>query len=93
MLANGTCALFVTAVGTGTTALMLKSTWLLHWLNHDHQLTAVAAYRLELYAGTGVFAYFLMLISFPVIGLFISTAAAAFSHPVLREPDGRARAG
>jgi hypothetical protein len=28
-------------------ALMLRPAWLLHWLNHGHQLTAIAAYRYE----------------------------------------------
>ena len=43
-LANGTAALFVSALGFGTTALMLRSAWLLHWLDHGHQLTAIAAF-------------------------------------------------
>ena len=37
VLANGIAALFVTALGTGTTALMLRSAWLLHWLYHGHR--------------------------------------------------------
>jgi len=51
--ANGTAAMFVSALGTGTTALMLRSAWLLHWLNHGHQLTAIATYRYETNAAGG----------------------------------------
>jgi len=77
VLANGTAALFVSALGTGTTALMLKSTWLLHWLNHGHPLTAIAAYRYETNAAGGTTAYLFMLIWFPVIGLFMSALGVA----------------
>ena len=85
VLANGTAALFTTALGTGTTMLMLKSPSLLHWLNHGQRLTAVATYRYELYAGNGVGAYVLMLISFPVIGLIMSSLAAAIANPAPRQ--------
>jgi hypothetical protein len=86
VLANGTAALFTVALGTGTIALMLKSPWLLHWLNHTQQLTAIAAYRYEIYAGTGAFAYVVMLISFPVIGLIMSAMAAGIANPAPRQP-------
>jgi hypothetical protein len=81
VLANGIGALVVSVFGTGTTALMLRSAWLLHWLNHGQQLTAIAAYRYEIQAGAGVNSYASMLIIFPVIGLFISAAAAAIANP------------
>jgi hypothetical protein len=87
VLANGTGALFVAAIGTGTTALMLKSSWLLHRLNHGRQLSAIAVYRYEFHAGTGTMAYFLMLIAFPAIGLVTSTVAAASATPAPR-PSG-----
>jgi hypothetical protein len=77
VLANGTAALFVSAFGTGTTALMLRSSWLLHRLNHGHQLTAIAAYRYEANASSGVAAYLFMLIWFPVVGLVMSALGAA----------------
>jgi hypothetical protein len=77
VLANGTAALFTTALGTGTIALMLKSPWLLHVLNHGHQLTAIAAYRYEANAGAGAAVYLFMLIWFPVIGLIMSALGAA----------------
>jgi len=77
VLANGIAALFTTALGTGTIALMLRSAWLLRWFNHGHQLTAIAAYRYESNAGGGANVYLFMLIWFPVIGLFMSALGAA----------------
>jgi len=88
VLANGTAAMLTTALGTGTIALMLRSTWLLHWLNHGHQLTAIAAYRYEISAGTNTNVYLFMLIWFPVIGLFMSALGAActpLGRPAPRE--------
>jgi hypothetical protein len=76
VLATGTGALFVTAMGTGTTALMLKSAWLRHWLYHSH-LSAIATYHHEIYAAANVNGYPLILITFPVIGLIVSVAAVA----------------
>ena len=77
VLANGIAALFVSALGTGTIALTLRSAWLLHWLNHGHQLTAIAAYRYEANASSGAAVYLFMLIWFPVIGLAMSALGAA----------------
>jgi hypothetical protein len=77
VLANGIAALFVSALGFGTTALMLRSAWLLHWLNHGQQLTAIAAYRYEISASSDTNVYLFMLIWFPVIGLFMSAFGAA----------------
>ena len=86
VLANGTAALFTTALGTGTTLLTLKSPWLLHWLNHGQHLTALATYRYELFASMGADGYGLMLICFPVIGLIMSSVAAAIANPAPRQP-------
>ena len=88
VLANGTAAMFVSALGTGTTALMLRSAWLLHWLNHGHQLTAIAAYRYETTASSAANVYLFMLIWFPVIGLIMSALGAActpLGRPAPRE--------
>lgn len=76
-LANGTAALFVSVLGFGTIALMLRPAWPLHWLNHGHQLTAIAAYRYEANASSGAAVYLFMLIWFPVIGLVMSALGAA----------------
>ena len=86
VLANGTAALLTTVLGTGTVMLTFKCPWLLHWLNHGQRLTAVATYRYELYAGNGAGAYVLMLISFPVIGLIMSSLAAAIASPAPANP-------
>ena len=88
VLANGTAAMFTTALGTGTIALMLRSAWLLRWLHHGHQLTAIAAYRYESTASSGANVYLFMLIWFPVIGLFMSALGAActpLGRPAPRE--------
>ena len=88
VLANATAALFVSALGFGTTALMLRSPWLLHWLSHGQRLTAIAAYRYEIIAGTNTNVYPFMLILFPVIGLIMSVLGAActpLGRPAPRE--------
>jgi hypothetical protein len=77
VLANGIAAMVVSALGTGTTALMLRSAGLLHWLSHGHQLTAIAAYRYEANASSGAAVYLIMLICFPVIGLIMSALSVA----------------
>ena len=92
VLANGIAALFTTVLGTGTTMLMLKSPWLLHWLNHGQHLTAAATYRYDLYAGLGALSYGLMLIFFPVIGLIMSFLAAAIANPAPASPAHLAQA-
>jgi len=88
VLANGIAALFTTALGTGTIALTLRSPWLLHVLNHGHQLAAIAAFRYESYAADGANVYLFMVIWFPVIGLFMSAIGAActpLGRPAPRE--------
>jgi hypothetical protein len=89
VLATGTAALFVSALGYGTTALMLRSAWLLHWLNHGHQLTAIATYRYEISAGADTNVYLFMLIWFPVIGLIMSMLGVACA-PLGRSAPGPA---
>jgi hypothetical protein len=87
VLANGIAAMFVSALGTGTIALMLRSAWLLHWLNHGHQLTAIAAYRYEATASSGAAVYLFMLIWFPVIGLIMSALGVACAPLVRPAPE------
>jgi hypothetical protein len=86
VLANGTAALFTTALGTGTVMMTLKSPWLLHWLSHGQRLTELATYRYELYTSQDALGYGLMLISFPIIGLIMSSMAAAIANPAPRQP-------
>ena len=85
VLATGTGALFATAMGAGTTALMLKSASLRHWLYHD-QLSVIATYRHEIYAAANVNGYPLILIAFPVIGLLVSAMSVACAMPAPIEP-------
>jgi hypothetical protein len=90
VLANGIAALFTSALGTGTIALMLKSPRLLHWLNHGHQLTAILTYRYEIYAGTGAVAYGAMLMFFPIVGLIMSSVVATIANPAPPQPGPQA---
>jgi hypothetical protein len=85
VLATGTGALFATAMGAGTTALMLKSASLRHWLYHD-QLSVIATYRHEIYAAANVNGYPLILIAFPVIGLLVSAMSVTCAMPAPIEP-------
>ena len=79
--ANGIAAVLTTVLGTGTTLLTLRSPWLLHWVNHGRHLTAFATYRYELYTASHAGGYVLILMSFPVVGLFMSSLAAAIANP------------
>lgn len=93
LLATMTGALFVTALGTSTVALLLESAGLRHWLSHG-QLTAIATYRTEIYAGANVFGYLLIWLSFPVIGLIASaTVASVFADSAPPEPSPAAVPG
>jgi hypothetical protein len=85
LLTTGIGALLATVMGTGTTALMLKSAWLRHWLYHGH-LGAIATYRHEIYASANVNGYPLVLIAFPVIGLIVSAMSVACAMPAPPEP-------
>jgi hypothetical protein len=85
-LATGIGALIVTVVGTGTIALMLRSSWLLHWLYPGQHLSAAVAYNRELTASTNAGGYFLILLAFPIIGLILSAPASAWT-PILPPGD------
>jgi hypothetical protein len=85
VLANLVCALFVTGLGTGTTAVMLKAAWLRHWLYHG-ELAGAVAYRHELTASQDVVLYFMICLAFPVIWLIMSALAMACFMPVPSQP-------
>ena len=93
VLANLTGALLVVVLGTGTAALMLRSAWMLHWLEHGQQLTAIATYRYEIHTTADLGAYVLMAIAFPLIGLFMGSPAAAFTNAAPRESGPRTDGG
>jgi hypothetical protein len=82
-------ALFVTVLGTGTTAVMLKEAWLRNWLYHgQHLLYGVQnlssdlrtlpaiAYSHELTGSVDAGAFFLIGIAFPLIALALTGVAA-----------------
>ena len=79
---TGLAAMFTTALGTGTTMLMLKSPWLLHWLNHGRHLTAFATYRYELNTDQPRRrAMCSCCMFFPVIGLIMSYPGRGHRQP------------
>ena len=78
-LATGIGALIVTVVGTGTIALMIRSSWLLHWLYPGQHLSAAVAYNRELTASSNAAGYFLMLLAFPIIGLIQGTLGSSWA--------------
>ena len=69
LVSGGVGALFVTVLGAGTTALLVKSAWVRDWLYHAPHLTASAVYGRELFATQDVSGYFLLLVGFLLIGL------------------------
>lgn len=83
LLTNLVGALFVTALGTGTIALMFKAAWLRTWFYHgQHRLFGVAGLRFllrgdpgavmyshELTAGVDAATYLIICIAFPLIAL------------------------
>jgi hypothetical protein len=87
VLANGIAAMFTAALGTGATLLTLRYPSLLHWVTHGRQMTGIVAYRYELNAANHASRYVDMLMFFPVIGLIISSLAAAIANPA--PPDAR----
>jgi hypothetical protein len=88
-VAEGRFNAITPTLGTATTVLMLKSPWLLHWLNQGRHMSAFVTYRYELYTVNHTGAYVLMLMSFPVIGLFMSYLAAAIANPAPSQPQVR----
>lgn len=93
ILTTGVGALIVAVLGTGTVALMPRAAWLRHWLYPGLHLTA-AVHSRELAASNGSGAYGLILIAFPIIGLFLgifsSAAVVEWSGP---PPGGGGPAG
>lgn len=67
LVSGGTGALTAAVLGTGTTALMLKSAWLRGWLYHGQHLTASALYGRELYASMDQAFYGAIGIAFPLV--------------------------
>ena len=78
ILATGIGVLIVTVLGTGTVALMPREGWLRQLLYPGQHLMAAAVHSRELAASNHADgAYGLILIAFPVIGLFLGVFGSA----------------
>lgn len=73
---GGAGALTAAVLGTGTTALMLKSAWLRGLLYHGQHLTASALYGRELYASMDLTFYGAACIAFPLIAAVMGMIGA-----------------
>ncbi|HEY1820922.1 MAG TPA: hypothetical protein VGG83_13425 [Trebonia sp.] len=93
LVSNGTGALTVTALGTGTTALMLRSAWVRDWLYLGQHLTASAAYGRELYASQDVAFYGVICVAFPVIGSVMGMLGSVLAPRTGPLPNGDGAAG
>ena len=80
LVSNGVGALTVTVLGTGTTALMLKSAWMRGWLYHGQHLTASAVYGRELYASGDVAFYAAICVVFPIIGAIMGAFGSGMAR-------------
>jgi len=88
LVSGGAGALSVTVLGTGTTALLVRSAWLRGWLYHGQHLTASAVYGREQVAAGNLVGYFLVLLAFPVIGLMMGLTGAGIADAIRPLPDG-----
>jgi hypothetical protein len=88
LVANGVGALTVTVLGTGTTALMLKSAWVRGWLYHGQHLSASALYTHEFNASGGVAFYALICVIFPIIGFLMGLVGSGYANVTGPQPDG-----
>jgi hypothetical protein len=80
LVSSGVGALTAAVLGTGTTALMIKSAWMRDWLYHGQHLTASAVYGRELYAGQGAQFYAAICVIFPLIGLLMGAVTAGVAN-------------
>jgi hypothetical protein len=83
-------ALTVTVLGTGTTALMLRSALVRGWLYHGQHVTASAVYGRELYASQSVALYAAICVLLPVIGLVMGLIGSACASVLGPLPDSAA---
>ena len=80
LVCNGVGALTVTVLGTGTTALMIRSAWVRGALYHGLHLTSTAVYGRELYASQAVQAYGAICVIFPIIGVFVAIVGPVLAN-------------
>jgi len=89
LVSNSVGALFVTVLGTGTTALLVRSAWARDVLYHGQHLTASAVYGRELFASQNAPRYGLICLAFPVIGALMGLAGAGVASGLTSpRPDG-----
>ena len=86
VLANLVSALFVTVIGTGIIAVMIKVARLRPLVFHAPYLSQAAAYGHVLHASQHVGTYVVMCVTFPLIGLVMGSLGMACFMPVPRQP-------
>ncbi|HXJ25896.1 MAG TPA: hypothetical protein VNH17_09355 [Streptosporangiaceae bacterium] len=82
VLANMVGALFVTVLGTGLIALLIKVEWLRPLVYHAPHMSAAAGYGHVLHASQNAMTYIAMCVAFPLIGLIMSALGVACLMPV-----------
>jgi hypothetical protein len=88
VVSGGVGVVFVTVLGTGTTALLVRSAWMRGLLYHGQHLTASAIYGRELFAAQDVTGYAFLCVAFPIIGLMMGLAGAGYANATGALPDG-----
>jgi hypothetical protein len=88
VVSSGVGVVFVTVLGTGTTALLVRSARVRGLLYHGQHLTASAIYGRELFAAQDVAGYAFVCVAFPIIGLVMGLADAGFANATGAPPDG-----
>jgi hypothetical protein len=89
LVSNGVGALFVTLLGIGTTALLVKSAWVRGLLYEGQHLTASAVYGRELFASQNVVGYLFICVIFPIIGALMGVVGAGVANALASpQPDG-----
>ena len=86
VLANLIGALLVTVLGTGIIALTIKVAWLRPLVYHAPHQSEAAIYGHVLHTSEHVVMYVVMCVTFPVIGLIMSSLGVACVMPVPRQP-------
>ena len=79
--------MFTMTLGTGLTLLTVRSPWLLRLVTHGRHMDALTTYRYELNTAQHAGGYLLMLMFFPIIGLVMSSIAAATANSGPRLPE------
>jgi hypothetical protein len=85
VLANLVSALFVTVLGTGLIALLIKMAWLRPLVFHAPHASEAEAYGHVFHASQQVGMYVVMCVIFPVIGLVMGALGLACFMPVPRQ--------